>query len=58
VKPNPGHIPAEAKGKRVRVNLVRDTPGTPPRDWPADGQGGCRWSETDFDFDIANYEVI
>lgn len=55
MKLNPGHCPREAKGKRVRVILAngREVAGS----WPADGSGGCRWSITGFDFDIAEYEV-
>jgi len=62
VKPNPGHCPEEAQGKRVRVRLAdgsiaADVPGA-PRGWPADGRGGCDWRRRGFPFDIAEYEVI
>lgn len=68
--PNPGHLPEEAKGKRVRVVLVKDmvTMREPTYDdhwnpmskpgWAADGKGGCRWTLTNHPFDIAFYEVI
>lgn len=62
MKPNPGHCPEEATGKRVRVRLAdgtlaRDVPGSAPG-WAADGRGGCRWERTGSPFDIAEYEVI
>lgn len=62
MKPNPGHLPDEAIGKRVRVRLAdgsipRDVKGA-PRGWPADGRGGCCWALRQFPFDIAEYEVI
>lgn len=63
MKPNPGYCPAEAKGKRVRVKLVNGkvngdiAPHLPPG-WAADGKYGCRWDNTGFAFDIAEYEVI
>ncbi len=62
--PNPGHCPAEAEGKRVRVRLAHGgightdpNPMSPPG-WPADGRFGCRWTITGSRFDIAEYEVI
>lgn len=61
---NPGHLPADAIGKRVKVRLANgqmgkadDNPMSPPG-WAADGRAGCRWSRTDSPFDIAEYEVI
>ena len=64
MKPNPGHLPKEAEGKRVRVQLAHggigkcdDNPMSPPG-WAADGKGGCRWSITGSRFDIAAYEVL
>ncbi|VVT20541.1 conserved hypothetical protein [Sphingomonas aurantiaca] len=64
MKRNPGHLPEEAAGKRVRVRLAHgrigatdDNPMSPPG-WAADGQGGCRWTHTGSPFDIAEYEVI
>jgi hypothetical protein len=62
VKPNPGHCPEEAEGKRVRVRLAdgsiaADLPGAPPG-WAADGRNGCNWQRRGFPFDIAEYEVI
>jgi len=62
--PNPGHLPTEAIGKRVRVRFpdgregrCDDNPMSPPG-WAADGRGGCRWSLTGRPHDIAEYEVI
>jgi hypothetical protein len=61
---NPGWLPEDAMGKRVRVRLADgrlgacdDNPMSPPG-WPADGKLGCRWSLTGRPFDIAEYEVI
>jgi hypothetical protein len=61
---NPGRLPDEAIGKRVRVILahggegaVDPNPMSPPG-WAADGKGGCRWSRTGCRFDIEFYEVI
>lgn len=52
---NPGHLPPEAAGRRVRVTLRN---GQRPADpWPADGRLGCRWTLTGHPFDIAAYEV-
>lgn len=56
MKPNPGHCPAEAAGKRVRV-IMRDG-STSKGDWAADGRSGCRWSLTGCRFDIKEYEVV
>lgn len=62
--PNPGHLPTEAIGKRVRVRLANgrdgrsdDNPMSPPG-WAADGRGGCSWALTGSPFDIAEYEVL
>lgn len=54
MKPNPGHLPTEAIGKRVRVRLV----GGRMFEAPADGRAAVRWSLTASDFDIAEFEVI
>lgn len=53
-RPNPGHLPEDAIGKRVRVRLVNGE----THDWPADGKGGCSWKITGHPFDIASYEVL
>lgn len=64
MRPNPGHPPREATGKRVCVMLANGRAGAcdpnpmSPPGWAADGQGGCRWSLTGHPFDIAEYEVI
>jgi hypothetical protein len=64
VKPNPGYLPVEAMGKRVRVRLANGRIGATddnpmsPRGWAADGKRGCRWSITGSPFDIKEYEVI
>lgn len=55
---NPGHLPADAIGRRVRVRLIVDKPGTAPREWAADGKSGCRWTRTAGPFDIDQYELI
>lgn len=55
---NPGYLPAAAIGRRVRVVLAGDAPGTPPREWAADGKGGCRWTRTASPLDIDQFEVI
>jgi hypothetical protein len=64
MKRNPGHLPIDAIGKRVRVQLSNgrigradDNPMSPPG-WAADGKGGCRWSRTGGSHDIDFYEVI
>lgn len=55
MRPNPGHCPDEAIGRRVRVALRN---GSRPADaWAADGRGGCRWSLTGSPFDVVEYEV-
>jgi hypothetical protein len=62
--PNPGHLPVEAIGKRVRVVLANGMPGTTddnpmsPPGWAADGRAACNWSLTGSPFDIKEYEVI
>lgn len=64
MKPNPGHLPEEAIGKRVRVLLANGEPGRTdnnpmsPPDWAADGRGGCRWSIEGHPHDIAEFEVL
>ncbi|TCP33244.1 hypothetical protein [Sphingomonas sp. BK235] len=58
MKTNPGFLPQEAIGRRVRVRLERDPAGVAPHEWPADGKMGCRWTRTGHPFDIAEYEVI
>jgi len=64
MKTNPGHLPSEAIGKRVRVRLAHGgigacdgNPMSPPG-WAADGRGGCRWSIVGLPHDIAEFEVI
>lgn len=64
-KPNPGHCPPEARGKRVIVLLVNgkvcgDEPvsSVTPPGWSADDKGACRWTITGFGWDIANYFVL
>jgi len=55
-KPNPGHCPEEARGKRVRVILNDGEEAK--TSWPADGKGGCRWArEPRYPFAIAGYRV-
>ena len=62
--PNPGHLPPQAVGKRVRVVLENGnegrTDGNPmsPLGWAADGRGGCNWTLRDHPFAIAKFEVI
>lgn len=58
MRPNPGHLPREAIGKRVLVTLAGDKPGTPPRNWPADGPHGCCWQPRGNPADIASYAVV
>ena len=58
MSPNPGHLPPEAIGKRVRVILVSDRPGDAPHEWPADGRHGCIWSIAGHPADIKLYEVV
>lgn len=70
-KPNPGHIPKGAAGKRVRV-ILRNPHGQGPYEpayadantqavptgWAADERGGCRWSLTGHAFDIVGYRIL
>lgn len=62
--PNPGHLPPEAIGKRVRVKLANGRIGTSdpnpmsPPGWAADGKGGCNWALRDHPFAIVEYEVV
>lgn len=64
VKSNPGYLPSEAIGKRVRVKLEHGGEGATdpnpmsPPGWAADGKGGCNWRRSGHPFDIAEYEVI
>lgn len=62
MKKNPGHLPPEAKGKRVHVLLFNGmhSKDKSPQGWAADDRGGCRWSihNPPSDFDIRGYEVI
>jgi len=55
-RPNPGHCPRDAQGKRIRVILANGRPAK--GDWAADGKTGCRWTKTGSPFDIAEYEVV
>lgn len=55
MKRNPGHLPDDAVGKRVRVVLASGATGG---DWAADGRSGARWTRTGSAFDIDYYEVI
>lgn len=55
---NPGHLPAEAQGKRVRVVLANGARAGGAAGWPADGKGACRWDRSGSPFDIDFYEVI
>lgn len=64
MKPNPGYLPPEASGRRVRVRLANgeigrtdDNPMSPPG-WAADGRGGCRWDYSGSAFDIVEYQVL
>jgi hypothetical protein len=54
VKSNPGHLPADAIGKRVR-GVLRN--GEQFSDWAADGRGGCRWTLRQLPHDIVQYEI-
>lgn len=65
MKRNPGHLPGEAVGKRVRVTLangmlagIEPVSTVSPAGWAADGPQGCRWSRTGAPHDIDLYEVI
>ena len=61
MKPNPGHLPDEARGKRVRVRLAHggigacDNGSTSSPGWAADT---TRWSLTGHSHDVAGYEVL
>lgn len=61
MKPNPGWLPEEARGKRVRVRLAHgelgacDNGSTAPPGWAA---ATTRWSLTGAQHDVAEYEVI
>ena len=55
MRPNPGHLPDDAAGKRVRVTLRNGS--RPTGDWAADGRGACRWSLPGRPHDIVAYEV-
>lgn len=57
MKPNPGHCPAEAAGKRVRVRLANGQLNV-ETGWAADGRHGCRLSITGHSHDIAAFAVI
>ena len=63
-KPNRGALPNEARGKRVRVIMAHGREGSydnnpmSPPGWAADGKGGCRWTLTGSDSDIAFYLVL
>lgn len=63
--PNPGHLPPDAEGKRVIVELRSGSvcgrepvTSTAPRGWAADGRNGCRWTLLGRPHDILFYEVI
>ena len=64
MKRNPGYLPIEAIGKRVRVKLEHGGEGATdpnpmsPPGWAADGKGGCNWRRSGKPFEIAEYEVI
>lgn len=54
MKRNPGHLPPEATGRRVRVVLNNGA----TFDAPADGRFACIWAITGSACDIAEYEVL
>ena len=56
MKPNRGHCPPEAQGKRVNVILRNGERGK--SSWAADGRSGCRWTLGGDPFDIIQYEVV
>lgn len=61
LRPNPGHCPPEAEGKRVRVVLNNgyDTASDRPTGWPADGRDGCSWRRSSRDpWAIREWEPI
>ena len=48
MKPNPGHCPDDAAGKRVRGIFANgDRFPADGSSWAADGRGGVRWTLTD-----------
>lgn len=62
MKPNLGHLPPEAEGKRVRVILANGqrsgfepVNADSPAGWRADT---TRWTIDGVDHDVAEYEVI
>ncbi len=62
MKPNPGHIPHEARGRRVIVTLRNGSvcgrvpvSAAAPRGWAADQ---ARWTLTEQPHDILAYEVL
>lgn len=64
MKPNPGYLPTDAIGKRIRARMAHggigacdDNPMSSPG-WAADGKGACRWTRTGSPFDIDEYEVL
>lgn len=63
-KRNPGHLPEDAVGKRVRVKLRDGSIGSEdggsmvPPGWAADGKGGCNWRKAGHAFDIEYYVVL
>ncbi|WJY18681.1 hypothetical protein QQS45_00050 [Alteriqipengyuania flavescens] len=60
LRPNPGHCPRAAQGKRVRVVLTNgfDTARTAPQGWPADGRWGVNWQLPANDpWAIAQWEI-
>lgn len=65
LRPNPGHCPPGARGKRVR-GVLRDgsrfgyapVSNAAPLGWAADGRAGCRWELDGGPFDIVQWEVV
>jgi len=61
---NPGHLPDDAIGKRVRVKLRNGSIGSEdggsmvPPGWAADGKGACNWRLKNHPFDIEYYVVL
>lgn len=55
-RPNPGHLPADAVGKRVAVALSSGI--LSQSGWPADGPAGCSWAIKGSPFDIVFYRVL
>lgn len=59
--PNPGHLPAEAIGKRVFVRLAHGRMGAcdpKPESKPGWAADTTRWSITGSPFDVAEFEVV